>query len=120
MKRDPLDIAVIVMLVLVVFVGGPYALQKLRGPQPLEGSVAAEKPTASQRRVTLDVNGMMCATCVETISNALNATPGVSGCEVDLEQKRAVVVCDRAVADTALVGAIERSDTLYTAHVSRF
>jgi copper chaperone CopZ len=63
---------------------------------------------------------MMCGNCVETISNALNATSGVSGCEVDLEQKRAVVMCDRALADTALVGAIERSDTLYAARVARF
>lgn len=120
MKRDPLDVAVIVMLVLLVVVGGPYALQKLRGPQPPEGSVAAERPAASQRRVTLKVEGMMCGNCVETIAGALNALPGVSGCEVDRERERAVVVCDRVLADSALIGAIERSDTLYTAQVARF
>ncbi len=120
MKRDPLDIAVVVMLVLVVIVGGPYALKQIRGPEPVAGSVAAEKATATQRKVTLGVKGMMCGTCVETITNALQATPGVASAEVDLSSGRAVVLCARALADTALVGAIERSDSLYTAHVTAF
>ena len=59
-----------------------------------------------------------CGTCVETITNALQSTPGVKECEVDLATERAVVLCDRVVADSALVRAIERSDSLYTAHVT--
>jgi len=118
MKRDPLDIAVGVMLVLLVLVGAPYAFQKLRAAAPVEGTIAAEEVAPSERRVTLAVQGMMCGTCVETITNALQGTPGVMGCEVDMAAERAVVLCDRSVADSALVGAIERSDSLYTAHVT--
>ena len=118
MKRDPLDIAVAVMFVLLVIVGAPYLIQKVRGAAPVEGTVAAEPVTPGERRVTLAVQGMMCGSCVETITNALQSTPGVKQCEVDLSTERAVVLCDRMVADSALVGAIERSDSLYTAHVT--
>ena len=45
------------------------------------------------------------------------ALHGVSAVEVRLRQKRAYVVCDRAVADTTLVAAVERPGPAYRAAV---
>ena len=42
MSRDPLNIALVAMAVLLLAVGGPVLLKKLRGPEPLPGSVAAQ------------------------------------------------------------------------------
>ncbi|HOT04376.1 MAG TPA: heavy metal translocating P-type ATPase [Methanolinea sp.] len=42
-------------------------------------------------QATLKVGGMVCATCVETIENALSALPGVIGAQVNLATEKAKV-----------------------------
>lgn len=115
MSRDPLNIALAIMVVLLLVVGGPVLYEKLRGPQPLPGSVATLPATSGQEHRTLKISGMMCANCVQTIGDALEASPGVVSCDVDLDAGRADVLCEKGVADSALVGAVARSGPDYTA-----
>ncbi|CCQ91539.1 Copper chaperone CopZ [Nitrospina gracilis 3/211] len=51
---------------------------------------------------TLNVDGMTCGHCVETVSKAVSSIPGVSKVDVDLEKKRVTVDFDEnqtALAD---------------------
>ncbi len=117
MPRDPLNVALAVMAVLLLAVGGPVLLRKLRGPEPVPGSVAAQEASTGQKHMALKVSGMMCANCVRTVGDALQATKGVVSCDVDLDAGRVDVLCDKTVADSALVGAVARSGKDYSATV---
>lgn len=117
MSRDPLNIALAVMAVLLLVVGGPVLMRKLRGPEPLPGSVATLPAAVGQEHRTLKVSGMMCANCVQTIGDALQATKGVVSADVDLDAGRADVLCEKALPDSALVGAVARSGQDYSAAV---
>ena len=117
-SRDPLNIALAVMAVLLLVVGGPVLMRRLRGPEPLPGSVATLPAAAGQEHRTLKVSGMMCANCVQTIGDALQSTKGVVSADVDLDTGRADVLCEKAVADSALVGAVARSGKDYSATVA--
>jgi copper chaperone CopZ len=73
------------------------------GPAPVE--------LARAQRFTMTVKGMVCQGCVETITEALLAVPGVLDADVDLEGARAVVSLapDRTPADSALVNTVIRA-----------
>ena len=47
----------------------------------------------------LNVNGMTCGGCVASVTRVLNATPGVSACDVNLADKAATVTYDPAVTN---------------------
>jgi copper chaperone len=51
--------------------------------------------------IQLHIHGMTCSGCVNSVTQVLQAVPGVSNVEVSLEQKRAVVTYDPAQAGTA-------------------
>jgi copper chaperone CopZ len=106
-----------VMLWLVVAAVAAYALVPRAGPGARE--VGAPKPlsvkpgvdeerlgTASRR--TFTVEGMVCQSCVQTVTEALLGVPGVLAAEVELESGRAVVSSagDASPPDTSLVNAI--------------
>jgi P-type Cu+ transporter len=87
--------------------------------EPAEGEAAtAGEPEAST--VELDVEGMHCASCVQTVENALSDVEGVSDAQVNFGTERATVSYDptraaiddleRAVAETGY-GASERIET---------
>jgi Cu+-exporting ATPase len=60
--------------------------------------------------LTLEVEGMHCASCVSTIEQALGATAGVSDAAVNLASEQAVVSYDPHRASVAdLVAAVERA-----------
>ncbi|MFL5674454.1 MAG: heavy metal translocating P-type ATPase [Chloroflexota bacterium] len=64
--------------------------------------------TAPTAELTLPVEGMTCASCVNRIERFLRKTPGVEAATVNLATETATVRYLPAVADrTALVGAIE-------------
>jgi copper chaperone CopZ len=104
MKRDLLNIGALVTMVLVLALGGPWLVRQVRS-LPRQALVAR----ADQRIVTLEVGGMTCNGCASAVQSSLAAIPGVATAEVRLQQRRAYVVCDPAVADTALVAAIHRA-----------
>jgi len=66
----------------------------------------AQLAIASKR--TLTVRGMVCQSCVATVTEALLAVPGVLAADVELESGRAVVSSapDAPPPDTALVTAV--------------
>ena len=52
------------------------------------------------------VEGMMCAHCVKHVQDALTGMDGVSGAEVNLKKKCAVVTLEKDVSDEAFRAAI--------------
>ena len=80
-----------------------------KAPVVIAGPAPAE--LARAQRLTMTVKGMVCQGCVETITEALLAVPGVLDADVDLEGARAVVLLDpdRTPADSALVNTVVRA-----------
>ena len=58
--------------------------------------------------IQLNIQGMTCNGCVNSVKNVLQKTPGVTGVEVSLEQNRATVTYDPKQANPAqLKAAVE-------------
>ena len=58
--------------------------------------------------IQLNIRGMTCNGCVNSVKNVLQKPPGVTGVEVSLEKNRATVTYDPAQANTAqLKAAVE-------------
>lgn len=58
--------------------------------------------------VEFPITGMTCNNCVRTVERKLNATPGVEGARVDLENARATVEYDDQQTDLSkLAMAVE-------------
>lgn len=55
---------------------------------------------------TLKIEGMMCMHCAGRVKKALEAVPGVTGAQVDLDRKQATVTLNDAVSDQALLDAV--------------
>lgn len=51
--------------------------------------------------IQLNIRGMTCNGCVNSVKNVLQKTPGVTGVEVSLEQNRATVTYDPVQANPA-------------------
>ena len=117
MSRDPLNIALAVMAVLLLAVGGSYAIEHLRAHGRPAATSTLPAVRSGQKRVTLEVSGMYCSNCAERVARELEATPGVVAADVDVPAHHASVVCERQLADTSLVGAVTRAGTEYTAHI---
>jgi len=103
----------LVVVVVGLAVGGPWFVGQLRS-LPKASTLAAR---SDQRIVTLEISGMTCAGCSAKIQSSLAAVPGVATAEVRLKQDRAYVVCDRAIADSTLLGAVGRAGPGYLAAV---
>ncbi len=63
----------------------------------------------------VSVEGMMCQHCVQHVTNALAAVPGVSDVAVSLEAKEAVLSAAESVTDDALRTAVEGAGYTVTA-----
>lgn len=105
MKTSVLNGIAIAAAVLLLGIGGPWALREFR-TLPDAGALAAR---SDQRIVTLEVGGMTCGGCAATIQDRLADLPGVATVEVRWQQRRAYVVCEKSVADTALTRAVDRA-----------
>ena len=103
----------LVVVVVGLAVGGPWFVAQLR-TLPKAGALAAR---SDQRIVTLEISGMTCAGCSAKIQSSLAALPGVTTAEVRLKQDRAYVVCEKAVADSTLLGAVGRAGPGYLAAI---
>ena len=114
MKSDLLNVGAIVAGVLLLAAGGPWLAGELRSlPHPAR--LAAR---GGERIVTLDVGGMTCKVCAGAVKGKLDAVPGVHTVDVRVGERRAYVVCDRAVADTALTAAVHRAGGGFSAEVA--
>ena len=59
------------------------------------------------KTTTLKVDGMMCMHCVAHVKKALESIDGVTGAEVSLEKKSAVVYSDVTIDPAQLKKAVE-------------
>src|ERR1051325_1573822 len=67
-------------------------------------------PTTTDREITLDVQGMTCASCVAHVEKALKSVPGAEDASVNLALGRARVRFDPSKTDpTQLAQAVEHS-----------
>ena len=55
----------------------------------------------------MKIEGMKCMHCKANVEKALAAVPGVTGAEVSLEEKTAVIRMDAEVADQVLMDAVK-------------
>ena len=113
MKRDILNVVALVAGVLVLAVGAPVLVQQLRS--------LPSRPLAArgqERAVTLEVGGMTCSGCASSVQAKLAEIPGVSTVSVRFQQRRAYILCDPSVADTALVAAVHRAGPGFLAAVT--
>ena len=55
----------------------------------------------------MKIEGMKCMHCKANVEKALSAVPGVTGAEVNLEEKTAVIRMEKDVADQALMDAVK-------------
>lgn len=113
MNSSHLNIAGIVAAVLVLAVGGPLLVRELRSLPDTQALTAR----SGERIVTLEVGGMTCSGCSGKVQAELAALEGVSNVSVRLDQARAYVVCDPAVADSTLTAAIEGAGPAFMARV---
>jgi len=68
-------------------------------------------------RIVLDVAGMSCSGCVNSVTAALKSLPGVAQVDVSLAAGQASVACDAALISVAeLTQAIDEAG--FVAHVS--
>jgi copper chaperone CopZ len=113
----------------ILWVGLALVAMGCRGGHPAtaDRSTAARESTATSvtavstppRVVTLEVGGMTCASCVARVQHQLAAVPGVHSAKVSLDEQRALIVADAAVADTALTGAVRRAGPEFLGIVRR-
>jgi len=112
-KSRFLNGAALAAAVLLLAVGGPWLAREIASlPRP-----AALSARASQRIITLEIGGMTCEGCAKAVRSQIAAVAGVSAVDVRFEQRRAYIVCDPALPDTALIAAVERPGPAYKAAV---
>ncbi len=76
----------------------------------LRGAVEKAGYSVAQQAVSLDIEGMTCASCVARVEKALKKVPGVLSAEVNLATERAEVkLASRALDVGALVQAVEKA-----------
>ncbi len=111
---------VIIILILFVLVGGAvsYIIRAKRSGTKCIGCPAGggcsgkkiKKKKLSGRVVAkkiIDISGMRCAHCVQSVTDSLNEIEGVSA-RVDLSKGCAVVSLDREIGEDVLARAVER------------
>lgn len=72
------------------------------------------------RRFSLSVQGMHCASCAETVADALKSVKGVRDASVNIATERALVEVDDGVDFRAMVDAVERAGYRLVTHTATF
>ena len=113
MKRELWNSVALALAVVLIGAGGPWLVRQLRS-LPHAGALAAR---SDQRIVTLDVAGMTCEGCAASVKGRLAEVSGVRTVEVRLGQRRAYVVAEKALPDSALTAAVRRAGPGFAAAV---
>jgi len=105
MLREKWNALALVAGILVLAVGAPWLVGQIQSlPKP--HALAAR---AQQRVVSLDVGGMTCKNCANAVKGSLARVDGVSEVQIRFAERKAIVVCDEAVADSTLAAAVHRA-----------
>lgn len=115
MKSPVLNSLALVAGVVVLATLGPVLVRAI-GSLPHPRELAAR---ADARVVSLDIGGMTCSGCAARVREELRSVQGVSAADVRLSDQRAVVVCAKSVADSALISAVHRAGPGFTAAPAR-
>ena len=86
----------------------------------IPAAIAEAKPQLT--KVTLEIDGLICSACVDTVEDALKAVNGVEEAHVSLSDSEATVTFDSAKCKTAdLIKALEKAQgmNLYEARVKK-
>jgi P-type Cu+ transporter len=84
-----------------------YGVEELQSEEPRVGHPPI---TATPGEITLDVEGMTCASCVRRVERSLNRVEGVSEASVNFATEQATVSYDPSVVDIgALTAAVEKA-----------
>ena len=75
----------------------------------LRSAVEAAGYAVPTRRVSLQIEGMTCASCAGRVEKALRAVPGVSSAEVNLATERAEIGVTARVETAELIEAVARA-----------
>ncbi len=76
----------------------------------LRGAVEKAGYSVAEQAMSLDIEGMTCASCVARVEKALKKVPGVLAAEVNLATERAEVrLASRQIDVAALVQAVEKA-----------
>ena len=59
------------------------------------------------KKIELVIEGMMCAHCQARVKNALESIEGVESVSVNLENKKALVICNDSVEPATLTAAVK-------------
>lgn len=94
--------AAVVVLLAVALTGCPGCGEF--GRCPAEATTSTTSNTSGPAR-QFAIEGMTCEGCVQTITAALKAIPGVKSAEVSLQDKKAVVVADEAEVPASQIEA---------------
>ncbi len=100
----PLFVAAVIGSALVaagVLMAGDFSVARVASLQSSGASGLVQQATATERRVTLQVDNMYCASCPYIVKKSLAAVPGVKGVSVSFRDKTAVVTFDSARTDVA-------------------
>lgn len=97
----------------------PLVLSACSRPSARSSTTVVTASVSAPQVVRLEVGGMTCQGCVARVQASLAAVPGVHRVDVSLDDQRAVVLADRAVADTALTGAVRRAGSEFLGIVVR-
>jgi P-type Cu+ transporter len=89
--------------------------EELPGDEVAADAGEGDDETAAGGRVMLDIEGMTCASCVLRIEQALGRVPGVTGANVNLASRSAVVAVPAGFDLRRLTKAV--SDVGYGAHL---
>ena len=80
---------------------------------PVSESRVDVAPASGERTITIEVGGMICQDCADKVQRSLADVPGVRGATVSLDDRRAIVVAEANIPDTALTGAVRRAGPGY-------
>ena len=72
----------------------------------IEDAIRSAGYDVVNEKVSLKIGGMMCATCVETIGNALSALPGVVNVNVNLSTEQAHVTYNSSLVSVQRMGEV--------------
>lgn len=104
-QKTTFRVSSVVGAMLLLF-GGTALLWKV----PSSTTFASPKSNAKNQKITIEISGMHCGGCVESITRALQSIPGVHKAQVTLEPQRAVVSYDAQKASISqMIAAIQKA-----------
>jgi copper chaperone CopZ len=90
----------------IVFIIFTALVFSCSAPETTKDTISSE----NAKTVSLSIKGMVCNGCAESITEAINETPGVISGKVSLEDSTATITFDSSLVNTdLLLSAVEKT-----------